>query len=99
MPQVQEWRKDYKARYGMDFEVNAIMAHDAVLVLKAAIEKAGSADPEKIKIALETMDAVTGYTGEIKIDPKTHNPIGKSAVLITIKDGKFTLFKVVAPMQ
>lgn len=99
MPQVQEWRKDYKARYGMDFEVNAIMAHDAVLVLKAAIEYAGSTDPEKIKTALENMPAVAGYTGEIKIDPKTHNPIGKSAVLITIKDGKFTLFKVVAPMQ
>jgi len=40
MPQVQDWRTEYKARFGKDFEVNAIMAHDAVLVLKAAIEKA-----------------------------------------------------------
>ena len=40
-----------------------------------------------------------GYTGEIKIDPKTHNPIGKSAVIMLIKDGKFELFKVVEPMK
>lgn len=99
MEQVKDWRAEYKARYGIDFEVNAIMAHDAVLVLKAAIEKAGSTDPEKIKIALETMDAVEGYTGSIRIDPKTHNPIGKSAAIIAITDGKFSLFKVVAPMQ
>jgi len=99
MEQVQEWRKDYKARFGKDFEVNAIMAHDAVLVLKAAIEKAGSADPEKIKAALENLDPVAGYTGNIKIDPLTHNPIGKSAAIINIKDNKFVLYKVQEPMQ
>ncbi len=99
MEQVQEWRKDYKARFGKDFEVNAIMAHDAVLVLKAAIEKAGSADPEKIKVALENLDPVAGYTGNIKIDPLTHNPIGKSAAIINIKDNKFVLYKVQEPMQ
>jgi len=99
MPQVQDWRTEYKARFGKDFEVNAIMAHDAVLVLKAAIEKAGSFDPEKIAAALTDMDPVEGYTGNIKLDPLTHNPIGKAACIITIKDNKFQLFKVFAPMQ
>jgi branched-chain amino acid transport system substrate-binding protein len=99
MPVVQDYRAEYKTRFGKDFEVNAIMAHDAMLVIKAAMEKAGSADPEKLKAALESMDPVKGFTGEIKIDPKTHNPVGKSAVIMLIKDGKFVLYKVVEPMK
>lgn len=99
MPQVQDWRTEYKARFGKDFEVNAIMAHDAVLVLQAAIEKAGTADPEKIAAAMTMIDAVAGYTGNIKIDPKTHNPTGKAAAIMGIKDGKFGLHTVMQPMQ
>jgi branched-chain amino acid transport system substrate-binding protein len=99
MPQVVDWRKDYTARFGKDMEVNSIMIHDSVLLLKGAIEKAGSFDPVKIAEALTSMDPFQGFTGEIKLDPITHNPIGKSAVIMAIKDNKFTLFKVVAPMQ
>ncbi|HET90132.1 MAG TPA: ABC transporter substrate-binding protein, partial [Chloroflexi bacterium] len=37
---VQDYRAAYEARFGKDIQVNAIMTHDAVLVLVAAIEKA-----------------------------------------------------------
>ncbi|RPI81857.1 MAG: ABC transporter substrate-binding protein [Chloroflexi bacterium] len=99
LPNVQDWRNEYKERFGKDFEVNAIMAHDAILVLKTAIEKAGSADPTAIKEALESMDAVEGLTGTIKIDGATHNPVGKAAVINQIKDGDFVLFKIVEGMK
>ena len=96
---VQEYRAAYEERFGKDIQVNAIMTHDAVLVLVAAIEKAGSADPEKIRDALENLDPVKGFTGNITIDPETHNPVGKSAVIMTIKDGQFEYYKIVEPMQ
>jgi len=96
---VQGYRADYQERFGKDIQVNAIMTHDAVLVLVAAIEKAGSADPEKIRDALENLDPVDGFTGKITIDPETHNPVGKSAVIMTIKDGEFEFYKVLEPME
>jgi branched-chain amino acid transport system substrate-binding protein len=95
---VKEWRAEYKERWGSDMEVNAIMAHDAVLLLQAAIEKAGSFDPEKIAAALTEVQ-IDGFTGTIKLDPATHNPIGKSAVMMQIKDNKFQFFKGVSPMK
>jgi len=96
---VQDWRAEYKERFGKDMEVNAIMTHDAVLVLTTAIEKAGSADPTKIRDALEQIDPVDGFTGKITIDPETHNPIGKSAVIMHVKDGAFEFYKLFEPMQ
>jgi len=96
---VQEYRAAYEERFGKDIQVNAIMTHDAVRVLTAAIEKAGSADPTAIRDALEQIDPVEGFTGNITIDPETHNPVGKSAVIMTIKDGAFEYFTVVEPME
>jgi len=96
---VQEYRAAYEERFGSDIQVNAIMTHDAVLVLVAAIEKAGSADPTAIRDALEQIDPVDGFTGRITIDPATHNPLGKSAVIMTIKDGAFEFYKVFEPME
>lgn len=96
---VQGFKKEYKDRFGIEIETTGILGHDAFLVIKAAIEKAGSADREAIKNALTSMDPVQGLTGKIIIDPKTHDPIGKAAVVITIKDNKFQLYKMVEPMQ
>ena len=96
---VQEYRAAYEEEFGKDIQVNAIMTHDAVLVLAAAIEKAGSADPTAIRDALEQLDPVEGFTGNITIDPETHNPVGKSAVIMTIKDGAFEFYKVLEPME
>jgi branched-chain amino acid transport system substrate-binding protein len=96
---VQDYRQAYQERFGQDIQVNAIMTHDAVMVLVAAIEKAGSADPEKIRDALENLDPVPGFTGNITIDPETHNPVGKSAVIMTIKNGEFEFYKVLEPME
>lgn len=96
---VQDYRAAYQERFGKDIQVNAIMTHDAVLVLAAAIEKAGSTDPAKIRDALDQLDPVEGFTGNITIDPETHNPVGKSAVIMTIKDGEFEFYTVVEPME
>ena len=58
-------------------ELNAYMANDAFLCWCAAVEKAGSADPEAIAKAYTEIE-VTGMAGKIKISAEDHNPVGKS---------------------
>lgn len=92
-PNVKDFREAYKKKYGKDIEINSIMGHDAMIMLKAAIEKAGKAEPEAIRDALENLKGVQVYTGVINIDPATHNPIGKAASIIKIENKKFVFFK------
>lgn len=98
-PHVQEWRDQFKERFGHDIEINSLMSHDAMLMVKAAIEEAGSTDSVAIRDALENLKGVEGFSGTINIDPETHNPKGKAAVIIAIKDGQFQFYKQFEPMK
>ena len=94
-PSTESWRQEYSERWnGAKMELNGYMAYDAFLVWCAAVEKAGSADPEAIAKAYTEVE-VTGITGTIKIDPATHNPVGKSGVVEQI-DGANKTYKFVA---
>ena len=67
------------------------MVHDAFKLLIAAIEKAESADSQKITDAL-TQVSVEGVTGRIQLGEKTHDPEGKEAAIQQIvknKKGEF----------
>jgi len=65
--------------------------------MKAAIEKAGKAEPEAIRDALENIKGVKVLSGTINMDPATHNPMNKAAVIIKIENGKFVFFKKFQP--
>jgi branched-chain amino acid transport system substrate-binding protein len=98
-PALTEFREQYKATYGKDIEITAVMGHDALTLMKAAIEKAGVAEPEAIRDALENISGVKVLTGTINMDPATHNPIGKAAVIIKIENGAFVYLKTFEPME
>jgi branched-chain amino acid transport system substrate-binding protein len=98
-PHLQAWREQFEERFGHDLEINSIMSHDAMLMVKAAIEQAGKADPVAIRDALENLQGVEGFSGTININPETHNPSGKAAVIIAIKDGEFQFHKQFDPMK
>lgn len=89
-PGIQEWIKAYKAKYNMDPVMpNPVMAVDGLLAVVEAIKKANSTEPAKIIEQLSQMKDVQVLTGKLTIDPETHNPLNKPAVIETIKDGKF----------
>jgi branched-chain amino acid transport system substrate-binding protein len=69
-------------------------ASAALLVWKAAFEKAGSLDQEKVREALTKVDIKTFYGG-VKFAPDGSNP-GKTIVMRQIQGGKFV---VVAPPE
>ena len=77
-PSGEAFRTEYAERYGgAKMELNGYMAYDAFLTWCAAVEHAGSDDPEAIADAYTQIE-VEGMTGTIKISPETHNPVGKS---------------------
>ncbi len=82
-PSVADFKNAYKAKFNLNAELNAYLAHDAVLMLVDAIQRAKSLDGTKIAAALETCD-VQGITGRIKIGKTTHNPEGKEAAILKI---------------
>jgi len=71
------------------------LGYDAYLIILKAIEAAGSAEPAAIhKALLETKD-FQGAAGVVNFD-ENRNAV-KSAVIKTVKDGKFTFMDVVEP--
>ena len=92
-PDIQNFIKDYKAKYNQDPVMpNPVMAVDGLMAVVEAIKKANSADPAKITEQLIKIKDLPVLTGKLTIDPVTHNPLNKPAVIQEIKGGKF-IFK------
>ncbi|MCL5125700.1 MAG: ABC transporter substrate-binding protein [Deltaproteobacteria bacterium] len=71
-PWTMKFVDAYKKKYGLEPEgYGTSSSYMAVYVLKDAIERAGSLDPDKVVDALKKTDMV-GVYGRIKFDPKTN---------------------------
>jgi branched-chain amino acid transport system substrate-binding protein len=71
------------------------VGYDEIQFLKAALEKAGSAEPEAIMEALATT-TVEGVTGEIAMDPETRRS-EKPVTLVEVKGGEFAFVDQFVP--
>ena len=89
---IQPFFKAYQEAYGEDPIVKSVNGYDAMYILKAAIEKAGSDDPEAIKNALE--NEISGLdllvSDNYSQDPKTHSPLELGMVMCKIENGKLS---------
>jgi branched-chain amino acid transport system substrate-binding protein len=71
-PWTMKFVDAYKKKYGLEPEgYGTSSSYMAVYVLKDAIERAGSLDPDKVVDALKKTDMM-GVYGRIKFDPKTN---------------------------
>lgn len=86
-PGLADFTAAYKKEYNQDADSFAALGYDAAKLLIAGIEKAGSTENEKIRQALEATTGFKGVSGELNIDPATHNP-KKSASILKFVDGK-----------
>lgn len=92
-PDIQTFIKDYKERFKQEPVLpNPVMAIDGLMAIVEAIKKANSTDPAKITEQLIQIKDLPVLTGKLTIDPVTHNPLNKPAVIQEIKGGKF-IFK------
>ena len=85
-PAIQSFVEAYQAKHKKAPDSFAALGYDSVKLLADAITRADSADPVKIKEALEKTQDFTGITGKMSIDEQ-HNPV-KNIVVIEYKDGK-----------
>lgn len=88
----------YKKRFGAEnlIAASAPLAYDAAIVLAEAVRRAGSFDHEKIRDELIQIAGLNGITGSITFDSQG-DPIGKTGVIMTYKDGKIEFYKSVSP--
>lgn len=93
-PQIQDWIKAYKAKYNIDPTMpNPVLAVDALLAIVDAIKQAKSTDSAKIIEQLEKTKDLQVLSGKLTIDPATHNPLNKPAVIEGVKGGQFVFVK------
>jgi branched-chain amino acid transport system substrate-binding protein len=94
-PKAQKFIKDYEAKYGKKPDDVAALTYDSGQLLLTAIARAGSRDREKVREALANIPEMEEVTGKMKFTG-SGDPI-KSAVILQIKDGKFSYFASVKP--
>jgi branched-chain amino acid transport system substrate-binding protein len=92
---VQSFNARYQKKWGSVPDAWAALGYDSVLVLADAIKRAGSAEPKAIRDALAQTRDFPAVTGRITIDEKRN--ASKSAVMLTVKDGKYKFVTSVAP--
>lgn len=77
--------KEFQAKLKENPTKFAGAAHNAIHIMVDAIRRAGAADPEKIRAALEKTD-YNGLVGNIKFDDK-HQAYGQTVYLAHVKGG------------
>ncbi|NLM43975.1 MAG: ABC transporter substrate-binding protein [Clostridiales bacterium] len=94
-PEVVEFKEAFNAKYGKDPDAFNALGYDLAYFLADAIERAGEAEPLKIKDALAATKDFKGITGTLTVD-ENHNPI-KAITIIEMKDGVQTFLKKQEP--
>lgn len=85
---VTSYIADFTAEYGMDPSTFAGYAHDAVALMVDAIGRAGEADPDAIRDAIEATSGFVGTTGTYTFSPEDHLGLDLTAFrMLEITDG------------
>jgi branched-chain amino acid transport system substrate-binding protein len=92
MPGGADFRKRFEAKYGA-IQSYAPYAYDAVNVLVAAMQRAGSAEPAKVLAELPKTD-LQGVSGPVKFDAKG-DTTGGAVTLYEVKGGKWQVLETV----
>ncbi|MEJ1972412.1 MAG: ABC transporter substrate-binding protein [Lacunisphaera sp.] len=85
----------FRARWGVDTNALSALGYDSALVLIDALRRAGTTEGPKLRDALAATKDFNGATGRITFDAQ-RNPT-KSAVVLTVKDGRFAFVQDVNP--
>jgi len=87
---------NYKAKYGTTPDDVAALTYDSFGLLWQALKTAGKNDRQAVRDALARIPQYEGVTGNMQFKEGSGDPV-KSAVILKIKDGKFTWFANAKP--
>ena len=97
---LTKYKKDYEAKFKEDASTFGGHAYDAMVILTKAIEKAGSADKEAVRNAIEGLRGVVGTGGVFNFSAQDHNGLDINAFdMLTVKKGKFVLLSTPAKKE
>ena len=95
-PLVKSFVQRFAARWqGTVPDTGTSLGYDAMMLLADAMRRAGSTDARQVRDALAATKDYAGVTGRITIDAQRN--ASKSAVIFTVRDGKFQYVETVAP--
>jgi branched-chain amino acid transport system substrate-binding protein len=92
---VVAFNERFRKRWGDVSDTLTGLGYDSVMMLVDALKRAGTTEGDKLRDALATTKNFRGVTGTITLDAQ-RNPT-KSAVVLTVKDGKFQFVTSIAP--
>ena len=96
-PEVDDFVAAYEEEYGIEPEnAFAPLGFDALMLVVDAIERAGSAEPDAIRDALQETRGFKGVTGEISYTRESMVP-PKPISIISVQDGEFEVEKIWRP--
>ncbi|WP_312530772.1 ABC transporter substrate-binding protein [Paracoccus sp. (in: a-proteobacteria)] len=91
-PVVTAYKAAFEAKTKTPVGTFGGYAHDAFSIVTDAITRAGEADPQAIRDAIEATSGLVGTTGIVTMTPEDHLGLDLSAFkMLEIKDGKWTL--------
>jgi branched-chain amino acid transport system substrate-binding protein len=95
---AQKFVADYTAKFGQAPDDVAALTHDSLGMLLDAVKASGKIDDRRaVRDALATLPARDGVTGALRFTPEGGGDPEKSAVILQIKDGKFSWVANAAP--
>lgn len=95
-PEVRAFVQRYQQRWnGERPEAVSALGYDAMYLIAAAIEKAGTTDGPKLRDAIAATKNFPGVTGRTTIDAKRNSE--KAAVMLVVKNGRTEFFEAVTP--
>ncbi len=97
-PASEDMERVFVAKHGKNIEnISSPLAYDAVMLLAAAINRAGSLDRRAIRDALATTINFPGATGPITFDDHG-DPQNKPIIIIEFRDGKRQFRNVISTL-
>ncbi|MCF8480423.1 MAG: ABC transporter substrate-binding protein [Rhodospirillum sp.] len=89
---VTSYKAAYEEKYGEPVSTFGGYAYDAFMLMKAALETAGSTDGEAVRAAIEGTKGYLGVTGAFNMSADDHLGLDSSAFrMLEIKDGAWTI--------
>ncbi len=93
-PVVTAYKAAYEKKTGAAVSTFGGYAHDALRILVDSIGRAGSAEPETIRDAIEATSGLVGTTGVVTMSAEDHLGLDLSAFrMLEIKNGGWTIIE------
>jgi branched-chain amino acid transport system substrate-binding protein len=99
-PEFAEFNASFEKTHNVKANVYTYYGLDALYAIENAIRTAaakGEPTPQAVRDALETMRDVQLFTSVVSMEPDTHNPHNKPLLIMTIKDGNWSLLETFQP--